>query len=188
VGSAAGSRPSPMIVGRTSTTPPWRLDEDGVRRCRTGTWLESTRFRREQTCSGRGNGERSPPKRESRIAKVPTVPRAGMVEDASPSRGQVSWSTPSSLATCHSRVRDAPAVKGSRRPAGLQSDTVDASMRSALVLCDNGRPLGPAHSLHTDIERSGQGRFSHGCEGGSSPDRAIPARTVRAGTMPLQVR
>lgn len=42
---------------------------------------------------------------------------------------------------------------------GHLADTNDHPARSALVLCENGRPLQP-HSLHDDI-RGGQGLFSH---------------------------
>jgi len=40
-------------------------------------------------------------------------------------------------------------------------DTMDSPQRSTLQLFENGKPLGPAHSLHADIRSSGQGRFSH---------------------------
>jgi hypothetical protein len=33
--------------------------------------------------------------------------------------------------------------------------------RSRIMLYENGRALGPAHSLHADIEDIGRGRFSH---------------------------
>src|SRR5262249_31938669 len=32
---------------------------------------------------------------------------------------------------------------------------------SRLVVLEDGRPLGPAHSLHDDIRQKGGGRFSH---------------------------
>ena len=33
--------------------------------------------------------------------------------------------------------------------------------KSPVVVCENDRVLGPAHSYHQDITREGQGRFSH---------------------------
>ncbi|WFU83897.1 hypothetical protein QA645_14485 [Bradyrhizobium sp. CIAT3101] len=32
---------------------------------------------------------------------------------------------------------------------------------SPILIYENGRPLGPAHSSHDDIEKIGNGRFSH---------------------------
>jgi hypothetical protein len=43
-------------------------------------------------------------------------------------------------------------------PAYLLSDKEAAS---ALVLLENGKTLGPAHSMHDDIRRLGKGRFCH---------------------------
>jgi len=37
----------------------------------------------------------------------------------------------------------------------------DASGCSSLKLFENGKPLGPAHSLHDDIRNVGLGRYSH---------------------------
>jgi hypothetical protein len=39
------------------------------------------------------------------------------------------------------------------------SDTHDAPTRSAAILCENGKPLGPAHTSHDEIRRLGNGRF-----------------------------
>jgi hypothetical protein len=41
------------------------------------------------------------------------------------------------------------------------SDSNDAPIRSAAILCENGKPLGPAHTSHDEIRRLGNGRFSH---------------------------
>lgn len=41
------------------------------------------------------------------------------------------------------------------------SDFVDNGTRSKLVLCEDGKPLGPPHSLHEDIRQKGLGRYSH---------------------------
>jgi hypothetical protein len=41
------------------------------------------------------------------------------------------------------------------------SDTTDTPQRSRITLCEDGRALGPAHSLHDDIRKLGNGRFSH---------------------------
>ena len=43
----------------------------------------------------------------------------------------------------------------------LVGDTADESCRSRLVLYEDDRPLGPAHSLHEDIRHLGGGRYSH---------------------------
>ena len=42
---------------------------------------------------------------------------------------------------------------------GSPSDV--AGGRSGLVLYEDGKPLGPAHSAHKDIREQGEGRFSH---------------------------
>jgi hypothetical protein len=41
------------------------------------------------------------------------------------------------------------------------SDFVDAPSRSTLILCEDGKPLGPAHSIHEDIRKKGLGLYSH---------------------------
>ena len=41
------------------------------------------------------------------------------------------------------------------------ADTPDAPDRSPVVLYEDGKPLGPAHTLHADISKLGHGRFSH---------------------------
>jgi hypothetical protein len=46
------------------------------------------------------------------------------------------------------------------RNAGA-GDTVLLAMRSQLVLCEDGRPLGPAHAPHTAIRELGGGAYSH---------------------------
>lgn len=40
-------------------------------------------------------------------------------------------------------------------------DEKAAEQHSPLVLYEDGKPLGPAHSLHADIEHMGHGRYSH---------------------------
>lgn len=40
-------------------------------------------------------------------------------------------------------------------------DAPVARQRSRLEVLENGRPLGPAHTLHVEIARQGKGRFSH---------------------------
>ena len=40
------------------------------------------------------------------------------------------------------------------------ADNLEA-YRSPVVVCENDRALGPAHSYHQDIAREGHGRFSH---------------------------
>lgn len=46
----------------------------------------------------------------------------------------------------------------SRLPWGLESD-MDG--RSRLLVYEDGRPLGPAHSLHETVRQHGRGAFSH---------------------------
>jgi len=41
------------------------------------------------------------------------------------------------------------------------SDTMNEPYRSTLILLEDGRVLGPAHSLHIEIQEIGNGRFSH---------------------------
>jgi pectate lyase len=48
--------------------------------------------------------------------------------------------------------------------AGVQVANGDSSgepSRSTLILCEDEKRLGPAHSLHTDIRDKGLGRYSH---------------------------
>src|ERR1700733_7951883 len=40
-------------------------------------------------------------------------------------------------------------------------DTVECSTRSPVLLCEDGKLLGPAHSLHQDVRKLGRGRYSH---------------------------
>jgi hypothetical protein len=40
-------------------------------------------------------------------------------------------------------------------------DDMSNATRSTLVLCENGKLLGPAHSQHDEIRSTGRGRFSH---------------------------
>jgi hypothetical protein len=44
---------------------------------------------------------------------------------------------------------------------GTLGDSNVAPTQSKLQLYENGKALGPAHSLHTDIRKFGKGRFSH---------------------------
>jgi hypothetical protein len=41
------------------------------------------------------------------------------------------------------------------------SDSAETATRSNLLMCENNRVLGPAHSQHADIATKGGGRFSH---------------------------
>lgn len=45
--------------------------------------------------------------------------------------------------------------------ARIDSDSLHASHRSSLIVLEDGRRIGPAHSLHSQIETGGDGRFSH---------------------------
>jgi hypothetical protein len=41
------------------------------------------------------------------------------------------------------------------------ADTIENATRSPLVICEDDRLMGPAHSFHQGIRESGRGRFSH---------------------------
>jgi hypothetical protein len=41
------------------------------------------------------------------------------------------------------------------------ADTADNTERSSIVIYEDGKPLGPAHSTHADVGNIGRGRFSH---------------------------
>lgn len=41
------------------------------------------------------------------------------------------------------------------------ADTADDTLRSDIELYEDEKPLGPAHSVHADVGKIGQGRFSH---------------------------
>lgn len=43
----------------------------------------------------------------------------------------------------------------------LRADTASSPSRSTLLVLEDGRPLGPAHALHSVIRAEGAGRFSH---------------------------
>ena len=44
---------------------------------------------------------------------------------------------------------------------GNLGDTPDVPAKSPVRLYEDGKPLGPAHSVHDDISKHGHGRFSH---------------------------
>ncbi len=46
----------------------------------------------------------------------------------------------------------------------IPPDRLPTMSSSQLVLCEDGRPLGPAHSLHKAIRLFGRGRYSHWAE------------------------
>ena len=41
------------------------------------------------------------------------------------------------------------------------ADSPENEERSTVQLYENGQPLGPAHSNHTDVAQTGEGRYSH---------------------------
>lgn len=43
----------------------------------------------------------------------------------------------------------------------LQTDSVRSPFRSKLLLFDDGKPLGPAHVVHAEIRKGGNGNYSH---------------------------
>jgi hypothetical protein len=57
------------------------------------------------------------------------------------------------------------------------ADTSDTPQRSPAMLYEDGKPLGPPHSVHADISKLGLGRFSHWDNAGfifSSSDNSDP--------------
>ena len=58
----------------------------------------------------------------------------------------------------------------------------DTGNKSMLVLFEGGKPLGPPRSLHADIRKQGQGRFSHWTRAGlyfSASDNSDPRSNGR---------
>jgi hypothetical protein len=55
-------------------------------------------------------------------------------------------------------------------------DSPDNPTRSPFILCENGRPLGPAHTKFEDVRAFGQGRYVHwgGVLFFSTPDNSDP--------------
>jgi hypothetical protein len=51
-------------------------------------------------------------------------------------------------------VAEAPSLES-------DGDTAERPFRSTYLVCENHRPLGPAHSAHAEISTKGKGRFSH---------------------------
>jgi hypothetical protein len=70
-------------------------------------------------------------------------------------------------------------VESPVRDAG---DSLAAPRRSPLVVCEDGQPLGPAHSVHEQIMTQGRGRFSHwgGTLYFSASDNSDPNRNGRS--------
>jgi pectate lyase len=63
----------------------------------------------------------------------------------------------------------------------LEDDKSDAQ-QSPLVLYEDGKAIGPAHSVHYDIEYVGRGRYSHWKEFGilmSASDNTDPGKNGR---------
>ena len=61
-------------------------------------------------------------------------------------------------------------------------DTAEAPERSPVILYEDGKPLGPAHSVHEDIAKFGHGRFSHWARVGfifSTSDNSDPRTNGR---------
>ncbi len=46
-------------------------------------------------------------------------------------------------------------------PTEIYGDNMENTKLSSVFVFENGRPLGPAHSLHVDIQNQGKGLFSH---------------------------
>jgi hypothetical protein len=81
--------------------------------------------------------------------KRPFTPKGGLMYHAMV--GSDSWRTPTFLKN---------AVFGNVRLG--PGDAEDARTRSTAVLCEDDRPLGPAHANPDDIGALGAGRYSHG--------------------------
>lgn len=64
---------------------------------------------------------------------------------------------------------------------GEEGDRATAN-KSGLLLFENGKPLGPARSVHKDIREQGRGRYSHWTQGGlyfSASDNSNPRTNGR---------
>jgi hypothetical protein len=64
---------------------------------------------------------------------------------------------------------------------GRKDVSDESPNRSPLIICENGKELGPAHSLHNDIRLMGLGRYSHWEEQAifSASDNLDPQRNGR---------
>jgi hypothetical protein len=65
------------------------------------------------------------------------------------------------------------------------ADSIERPVQSAYLVCENGVPLGPAHSSHAEIASKGKGRFSHWATGGfilSASDNSDPNTNGRVYT------
>jgi hypothetical protein len=75
------------------------------------------------------------------------------------------------------------------RGAPLLTGAADTGVRpeeSTYLICENRTPLGPAHSLHADIDSKGRGRFSHWALSGfvfSASDNSDPNSNGRTYTV-----
>jgi hypothetical protein len=67
-----------------------------------------------------------------------------------------------------------------------EADSSDAPKQSKLILCENGKELGPAHGVHAEIGQIGTGKYSHWTKIGiifSASDNSDPnvnGRTYKA--------
>ncbi|MEA2895834.1 MAG: hypothetical protein QOJ84_1449 [Bradyrhizobium sp.] len=72
------------------------------------------------------------------------------------------------------------------KPAPALTSAADSNERpaqSGYLVCENGVPLGPAHSVHAEIAGKGKGRFSHWATSGfifSASDNSDPNGNGRA--------
>ena len=76
---------------------------------------------------------------------------AGPIVDASK---QTSLQGPFQKDTSHAWIALLPQYESA-------ADNMKESAKSKLVLYEDGKPLGPPHSLHDDIRTKGGGRYSH---------------------------
>src|SRR4051812_11881741 len=63
------------------------------------------------------------------------------------------------------------------------ADSIERPAQSGYLVCENGAPLGPAHSPHAEIAGKGNGRFSHWATSGfifSASDNSDPNANGRA--------
>jgi hypothetical protein len=60
--------------------------------------------------------------------------------------------------------------------SGGRGDSLESPTRSPFILCEDGRPLGPAHTRPEDVLALGQGRYVHwgGVLFFSTPDNSDP--------------
>jgi iduronate 2-sulfatase len=88
------------------------------------------------------------------VAKMKRLLRRGLPAAACPNGQRVALKKPYHLRSGYGYTANLPELQ-------QISDSMQMHQRSTVVLCEDGLALGPAHSLHVEIQQLGRGRFSH---------------------------